>query len=118
MIQEYTQESWINEIDDIDSFLDMLVEVNQSAPANSLSLDEFSQSIRYSNPYSKMTVISLYGNSSLTAIDTSVFSEFLDDLVKEHSSYNACRIVTKYSLSTKYAVKVNILQQDNLKVAA
>lgn len=48
MIQEYTQESWINEIDDIDSFLDMLVEVNQSAPANSLSLDEFSQSIRYS----------------------------------------------------------------------
>lgn len=49
MIQEYTQESWINEIDDIDSFLDMLVEVNQSTPANSLSLDEFSQSIKYSN---------------------------------------------------------------------
>lgn len=118
MIQEYTQESWIDEIDDIDSFLDMLIEVNQSAPANSLGLNEFSQYIKLSNSYKNMAVISLYGKNSLTTMSTSVYSEFLNDLVKNHSNNNACHIVTRYSLNTKELVRINLLEQNTLKMAA
>lgn len=49
MKSEYIVESWIDEIDDVESFLDELIEVNEMSLGKSPLLDDFVSSLSYTH---------------------------------------------------------------------